>query len=199
MLESKRKHFRGISYSIGNALSSFNLKPNYYTLIGLVFAIIAFYFLLKNEFLIAAGFILLNAVFDFLDGAVAKSTGLATKNGAYFDTIADRYSEFIIIFGLFLIDLPNFLFSSKIWLMLLLVGSFMTTYAKSSAVEKGLVKGDGMKRGLIERAERTILMIIAVALGSINVFYLISVIVILAIFTNITAIQRMALAVIEQE
>lgn len=193
MLEEKREKFKKISNWTGNIFSKLGLTPNQYTLISLVFVLVAFYFLIREKLILALLFFLIAAFLDFVDGAVAKFLQKETKKGAYLDTICDRYVEGIILLGFLFLPLPNFLLPAGIWIFLAFFGSLMTTYAKAAAKEKELV-GQELKKGLLGRAERIILISLAIFLGILNFSWIIYPIVFLAIFSNITALQRILLA-----
>ncbi|HUW72064.1 MAG TPA: CDP-alcohol phosphatidyltransferase family protein [Candidatus Humimicrobiaceae bacterium] len=193
MLEEKREKFKKISSWTGNIFSKSGLTPNQYTLISFVFVLVAFYFLLKERLVWALIFFLLATFLDFIDGAVAKFLQKETKKGAYLDTICDRYVEGIILLGFLFLSLSDFFLPAKIWIFLAFFGSLMTTYAKAAAKEKELV-GQELKKGLLGRAERIILISLAISLGIFNFSWIIYPIVFLAIFSNITVFQRIFLA-----
>ena len=71
-----------------------------------VLAVIAVFFLVKQEFLVSATFFLISSFLDIVDGGVAKVTGRVSKLGAYLDTVIDRYIEGSIILGLLFLPLP---------------------------------------------------------------------------------------------
>jgi len=193
MLEEKREKFSKISEKVGQIFSKFGLTPNQYTLISLIFVLIAFYFLINRNLLLALIFFLLASILDFIDGAVAKFLKKETKRGAYLDTICDRYVEGIILLGFLFLPLKGFfLLLAEVWIFLAFFGSLMTTYAKAAAKEKELVETE-LKKGLLGRAERVILISLAMFLGIFNFSWIIYPIIILAIFSNITAIQRIYL------
>ena len=193
MLEEKREKFSKISEKVGQIFSKFGLTPNQYTLISLIFVLIAFYFLINRNLLLALIFFLLASILDFIDGAVAKFLKKETKRGAYLDTICDRYVEGIILLGLLFLPLKGFfLLPAQVWVFLAFFGSLMTTYAKAAAKEKELVETE-LKKGLLGRAERVILISLAMFLGIFNLSWLIYPIIILAIFSNLTALQRIYL------
>jgi len=193
MLEEKREKFQKISEVTGKFFSKLPLTPNQYTLISLFFVILSFYFLIKIKLILALVFFLLAAFLDFIDGAVAKFTQRETKKGAYLDTICDRYVEGIILLGFLFLPLKGFfLLPAQIWIFLAFFGSLMTTYAKAAAKEKELI-AEELKKGLFGRAERIILISLAIFLGIFNFSLIIYPIIILAIFSNLTAIQRIIL------
>jgi len=193
MLSENREKFKKIEIKTGEFFSKLGLTPNQYTLISLFFAILALYFLIKIDLILALIFFLLATILDFIDGAVARFTQKATKKGAYLDTISDRYIEGIILLGFLFLPLADFLLPAKVWIFLALFGSFLTTYSKAAAKEKEMVTEE-LKKGLLGRGERVILIFLAMLLGIFNLSFVIYPIIILAIFSNITAFQRIYLA-----
>ena len=194
MLEEKREKFKKVSEITGKFFSKLPLTPNQYTLISLFFVILSFWFLIQVNLVLALIFFLLAAFLDFIDGAVAKFTQRETKKGAYLDTICDRYVEGIILLGFLFLPLKGFfLLPAQVWIFLAFFGSLMTTYAKAAAKEKELVESE-LKKGLLGRAERVILISLSILLGIFNLSWIIYPIIILAIFSNITALQRIYLS-----
>jgi len=192
MLEEKRGKFKAISKWTGSFFSKLGITPNQYTLISLIFSILSFYFLIKFNFILALIFFLIAAILDFIDGAVAKFSQKETKRGAYLDTICDRYVEGIILLGFLFLPLADFFLPAKIWIFLAFFGSLMTTYSKAAAKEKELTQTE-TKKGLFGRGERIILIALALILGILNFSWIIYPIIILAIFSNITVLQRIIL------
>ncbi len=190
---AKRQKFEGLSSKIGKTFAKLGLSPNQWTFLTIIPTLIALYFLIERQFLIAAGFFILSAFIDLVDGSVARIMGKVSKLGAYLDTIMDRYVEGIIVFGLLFAGLPDFYIPVYAWIFLYLLGSFMTTYAKSAAKEKDLVEKE-IRGGLLERAERLIILFIGILLAHFGRIYLTYIIVILAILTNVTALQRIRIA-----
>jgi len=193
VLYRNREKFSGLSVKIGIAFAKLGLSPNGWTLLTVLPALAAFWMLVNEQFLYAALFFIFAAFIDMIDGAVARVTGRATKFGAYLDTIMDRYVEGIIVFGLLFASLPYFYVPAYAWIFLYFFGSFMTTYAKSAAKEKELVEKE-LRGGLLERAERLLLLFVGILLASYNPLYLIYVIATLAVLSNITALQRVWIA-----
>jgi len=190
-----RKKFAGFSEGIGRSFARAGLSANQWTAVSLVPVLVAVYALMYGQFIIAGLLFILSSFLDMVDGAVARHTGTATKKGAYLDTIVDRYVEVIIIFGILLAGLPGFLMPTYAWILLYLFGGLMTTYAKAAAKEKELIgSGTELKGGLLERAERLIILFIGIIIASINPVYLTYVIAALAVLTNISALQRIGIA-----
>lgn len=192
MLYALRERFRRISIKVGIVFSKARLSPNHWTLLTLIPILFAFYFLVNEHFAEAALLFLLAAFFDLVDGSVARVTGKVTQTGAYLDTIMDRYVEAIIIFGLLFVSLPGYYLPAYIWLFIYLFGTMMTTYAKAAAKEK---LDKDIKGGLLERAERMIILFFGILLADYSTAYLTYIIVFLAVVSNVTALQRMVKAV----
>ncbi|MCK5547723.1 MAG: CDP-alcohol phosphatidyltransferase family protein [Thermoplasmata archaeon] len=188
-----RQRFENLSVKIGALFSRLGLSPNQWTMLTIVPAIVALYFLVNSQFLYAAVFFIISGFLDMVDGAVARVMGKVTKLGAYLDTMMDRYVEALIILGLLFVPLPAFYIPASAWLFLYFMGSMMTTYAKSAAKEKEIVDKE-LKGGLLERAERLVILFVGILLAIIDVTYLGYVIVLLAILTNLSALQRAYLA-----
>ena len=194
MLYENREKFNKLSIKIGMIFSKIPLSPNQWTIFSLLPAVSAALYLASNEFLIAAGLFALAAFIDLIDGSVARVLGRTTRFGAYLDTITDRYVEFILVLGLFFAQLPSleisgFTITPAALLFLYLFGAMMTTYAKAAAKEKELVKKE-LKGGILERAERMVLLFAGILLAYANPAYLVYIIAVLAVLANITALQR---------
>jgi len=192
MLEQKRKDFKNIEKVVGEIFSKFGLKATDYSLISIFFAILSLYFLITINLLLAFIFFLLAGFLDLVDGAVARTTKKATKKGAFIDTICDRYVEGIILLGFLFLPLPYILFSSKVWIFLAFFGSLMTTYSKAAAKEKELVVKE-LRKGFFGRGERMIFISLAMVFGIFNFSLVIYPLILLAIFSNLTAFQRIYL------
>jgi len=194
MLAEKREKFKKIETKIGEIFSKLKLSPNQLTFNSIIFAIFSLFFLINKNLICALIFFTLTAFFDFIDGAMARFLKMETKKGAYLDTICDRYVEGIILLGFLFLPLKEFLFlPAKVWIFLAFFGSFATTYAKAAAKEKELVREE-LKKGLFGRGERIILIFLTIFLGIFNFSWMIYPIIVLAVFSNLTAFQRIFLA-----
>ena len=100
MLDLHKEKFIFLEKKTGKLFSSLPISPNQYTLLSIVFALIALFFLIRVDLVMAIIFSLISFSLDFIDGSVARFKGMATKIGAYLDTICDRYVEAIILLGL---------------------------------------------------------------------------------------------------
>jgi archaetidylinositol phosphate synthase len=193
MLYKRRIYFDKLGKKIGLIFSKMSLSPNQWTILSLVFALIMFYFLINQNFLLASVIFAFTAFIDVIDGAVARETKKVTKVGGYLDSITDRVIEFIIILGLFLNSYPDFFISIRVWLLFLMFGSFMSTYMRAAAFEKGVFKD--LKGGILEHTDRLILFLIIFIVSIFSLKYASYLIVLMTILTSISALQRFLKAI----
>ena len=194
VMYNHREKFLWFTVKVGIIFSKLGLSPNQWTLFSLVPTFIALYFLIKEAFLPAAILFIIASFIDIVDGSVAKVTGRVTKFGGYLDNVIDRYVEGIIIFGLLFASLPNLVISGftiplPALVVIYLFGGMMTTYSKAAAMEREVIEKE-LKGGLIQRAERLLILFVGILLAVINPLYLTYVIALLGFLSNITAIQR---------
>ena len=123
---------------------------------------------------------------DILDGALARSTKAGYPYGAFLDSTLDRYSEGVIYLGLaaYFVTING---PFQRWLVLAtmaaLAGSFLVSYVRARAQSLGFT----CETGLFARPERVVVTVIGLLIGG-PVLY--GVVFLLAIVTNITALQR---------
>jgi len=192
MLSQNREKFRKISENIGSFFAKFGISPNSFTILSVFLGALCFWFLFQNNLTLAIIFFILASVSDLVDGAVARASQKVTKKGAFLDTICDRYVEGAALLGFLFLPLPDFIIKVEFWIFLALFGSLMTTYAKAAAKEKEVILTE-FKKGLLERPERIILILLAMILGIFSYSGTMYLIVFFAVFSNLTAIQRIFL------
>lgn len=132
-----------------------DIDPDLISWIALAFAVLAgvsFFFSLDPIYVLFGGiFVLLNSLFDALDGKIAKMTGKASKRGDFLDHTLDRYADVFILSGVALGPL------SRTWLGLFaIIGVLLTSYMGTQADAVGVSRDYG---GVAGRAERLLLLI----------------------------------------
>ncbi len=157
------------------------LTPNALTIIGYVLTFPVVYVLATGQLRLGGVLVALASLFDNLDGALARETGQTTKFGAFFDSVMDRYSEATIFFGLFLWFTRQQNEQALVLIYVTLVGSVMVSYARARA--EGLDME--CKVGWFSRFERVALLSVALIVNRV-----LPALWIMAVFTNITALQR---------
>jgi CDP-diacylglycerol--glycerol-3-phosphate 3-phosphatidyltransferase len=129
---------------------------------------------------------LLFTALDFLDGAVARASGTANDFGAFLDSVLDRHAEAAMFAALVYVYAARQEPLAAAGTVAALAGSFLVSYARARA--EGL--GYDCEVGWLQRPERIVLLGAGMILEAfVPVLQLI--IWLLAIFTNVTAIQRM--------
>lgn len=139
--------------------------------------------LLATGNLRVGGFILwIAAMFDMVDGTLARLGDSESRFGAFLDSTLDRYSESITFLGLALYFADRSDGQTQIILILLtLIGSWAVSYTRARA--EGL--DIECKVGILQRPERLFILIAALILGLV-----LPVLWFLAVMTNVTAFQR---------
>jgi len=157
----------------------------------------------------ACGLILFAGLFDMLDGQVARIGNMVTKFGAFYDSVLDRYSELIMFLGICYYLVAHHYLLSSLFAFIALIGSMMVSYTRARAEGVGIE----CKSGLMQRPERIVVIsvsgllcaLVASFIGGDYKFYVsffpfqiaetITIftlpITIVAILSNITAIQRL--------
>lgn len=177
---------RAIARKVASVFVKTGVTPNMLTLFGFVLNSIVAY-LLATDHLVAGGVMMLFAgLFDMLDGALAKITNKVSQFGAFLDSVVDRYSEAVILFGLLLYfyNQPDRTGLTEIILIYaILVGSMMISYARARAGALNIAN----EVGIMARPERIILLAIGLLFRTV---LLDPVLWILAVGTQFTALQR---------
>ncbi len=158
------------------------VTPNMVTFTGFALTAISAIILATGNFPLGGWLLFGAALFDMLDGALARITDQSSTFGAFLDSTLDRYSESVTFFALayFYAQQQNAR-TELVLIFAILVGSLMVSYVKARA-EALKVE---CKAGWLQRPERLFLLITSLILG-----WLVPVLWILAIMTNITALQR---------
>jgi len=173
--------------SVAKSLHNLGLSPNHVSILGIILAVLSaityWQWQLNSLLLILAPLLMLaSGLLDALDGALARTYGEATNFGEFFDSLLDRYADTVILCGIILGGLTELS-----WGLAALVGSLLVSYARARAEAAG-VKMESV--GLAERAERIVLLALASFLSFVWLDALCWGVLVLAVLTNLTVIQR---------
>jgi len=166
------------------ALIRSGIHPNSLTFAGLAVSVGAAWLYAGGSFAWAAVLVLVAGVFDLLDGAVAREGARMSRYGAFLDSNIDRFAEIVVFVGILWRFQGHPV--TQLGVMIAITGSLMVSYTKARA--EGL--GEEVGGGLFQRPERIVLLALGSFFGEVG---LRAVIWILAVFTNLTSIQRMLL------
>jgi phosphatidylglycerophosphate synthase len=175
------KHVESAIGGIALSLNRTGITPNMLTFTGLAINGLAAYFYYRGLFIWGGMVILFAGLFDMLDGAVARAGNNVSKIGGFFDSVTDRYSDFLIFGGVLAHFAGNSEFGMTLLVLVILCGAFMVSYVRARA-ELVIPKCDV---GLLERPERIVIL----AAGSIFGFPEVA-LWFLAVFTHLTAGYR---------
>lgn len=181
--EGLQNRFSKLLTPLVNALTRWGIHPNSLSLAGLAITFMAAAALIKGHLRIAGLLILLGGLCDSIDGKLARCSGKVTRFGALFDSVIDRYSEFVMFLGIaaYFITMKNY-FSLGVT-FLALCGSIMVSYSRARAESLGFEA----KAGMMQRAERILFLGFGALIHPL-VFKLSLWLV--AILANFTALQR---------
>ncbi len=179
--ERLREWTQGIRAPVGRLLGSLGISPNGLTVLGYLLSLLVAYVLSTGRLQAGGVLVAVAALFDALDGAVAREMGQTSTFGAFFDSVMDRFSEATVLFGLFLWYSRIGARTELALIYVTIVGSLMVSYARARA--EGL--GVQCKVGLLTRFERVALLVIGLIIQQVPL-----VLWVMAVLTNFTALQR---------
>ncbi len=163
--------------SLGRGAANVLPNPTAWTVVGLLFAVLAFYYYGLGHQAVGGLLLAVSGFFDILDGAVARVTGRTSRRGAFLDSTLDRVSEVLVFVGILVGA-----YASPLLVLLALSFSLLVSYTRA----KGDALGVNLAgKGVGERSERLLVLIASSLLGLVS--YGVLAVVLLAL---ITFVQR---------
>ncbi len=167
---------------MGTTAAERGLSADHLTILGLAMAVVASVVIANGALRGGTLLLLACALPDALDGAVAKASGTAGPRGAFFDSVADRVSDALLLGGVAWYLSAEHGGQIALLPMAVLGASMLISYERARA--EGL--GFNARGGLMERAERLVLLGFGLVFDSL----LVPVLWIMLVLTLITAAQR---------
>jgi CDP-diacylglycerol--glycerol-3-phosphate 3-phosphatidyltransferase len=171
---------------LSRVLVGFDISPNTVSVFGLFAGLGAGVLFALGQPVWGAVLIIICGLFDIIDGQVAARANKKSLYGAIFDSTLDRYSEFFIYLGLAVYYRNRW----PMWILFFtFLGSTMVSYTRARA--EGL--GIQCRVGVMQRAERMVLLVLGALLGFLFKVFdqaMIAVLLVIAVLSNITAFQR---------
>ncbi|MCS7277752.1 MAG: CDP-alcohol phosphatidyltransferase family protein [Aquificaceae bacterium] len=96
-LTKRREALKRVYMPVGIALYRLHFPPNFITLLSLAFGMASAYAFYNGKLLTAASLLLLSGLFDLADGIVARLSEKASKFGAVFDWLADKWVDGFVL------------------------------------------------------------------------------------------------------
>ncbi len=167
---------------IGDRLRRTRLTPDHLTVVGLVVALGAAVAIGLGWHALGLLLVIMAALPDLLDGALAKASNTSSQRGAFFDSVIDRVTDALLFGGV----AWHFASEESPHLALLPMAvalmSGVISYERAKAESLGL----SAKGGLMERAERIILL----CLGLLFPVILVPMMWVMLVLVTATAVQR---------
>ena len=163
------------------------ITPNQVTVAGTMLTFLAATLAGLGQLRMAGVLLAFSGTFDILDGALARATKRSYPYGAFLDSTLDRYSEGAVYVGVaayFLGQADRFMRWEVLACMLALAGSFLVSYVRARAQSLGFT----CDSGIFARPERVVVTVAGMVIGVWWVLF--AVVVVLAVLTNLTAVQR---------
>jgi len=176
------------------------ITPNQISLLAFITGALCAFLFFRREFLLGSLALLVSAVFDLIDGSVARRTNAHTNFGAVFDWIVDKYVDAIALLGIGLSGIPIIsqvlsvpAIADFAVIAVAITGSLMNTFIKPVVYAEigyrkkveGKIDDPLEGVGFFGRPETFLVLI----LGGITGYIWVAVIII-AVCTNLSAIQR---------
>ena len=178
---------------VANWLVKRGVHPNTITIVGTLCTVLGGIIYGTGHIRTGGFFLGITALFDVLDGTVARRSNKSSMFGAFLDSTLDRLADGFVLGGLAVFYATSRIHGSvplMITALLGLVGAFLTSYTRARAESLGL----DAKVGLLQRPERVVLLSAPQALFGLVLdgWVLAVIIVILTITAWITVVQRVA-------
>jgi CDP-diacylglycerol--glycerol-3-phosphate 3-phosphatidyltransferase len=178
---------------VANWLVKRGVHPNTITVVGTLCTVVGGIIYATGHIRTGGFFLGITALFDVLDGTVARRSNKSSTFGAFLDSTLDRLADGFVLGGLAVFYATSRVHGSvplMITALLGLVGAFLTSYTRARAESLGL----DAKVGLLQRPERVVLLSAPQALFGLVLggWVLALIIVILTVTAWITVIQRVA-------
>lgn len=176
-----RKFFANFLNKIGGWLLKTGISPNAITITGVLFNFVAAYFIATGRIRLGGVIVALSGPLDALDGTLARLKENNRPFGGLLDSVADRFSEIAIMFGLLIYFFGLGHLLGVVLVFLALTGSVMVSYIRARAQSLGC----DPKLGILTRVERYLIT-------SLSLLFLqpLAGLWVLAVFTYVTVFQR---------
>jgi phosphatidylglycerophosphate synthase len=198
VLGGNREWTRPFTDAVGRAVAATRLTPNAITVLQLVLTFPVAWLLWQGPLVWGGVAMLFVASLDFVDGTVARLTGRITKAGGYLDSMLDRFVDALLLLPL-LLRYDNTL----LWLVgsVFLFAMTVTSFARARLFQDmPPPPASTWKRDILERPDRYLLLVPGViaqgVLEEMGIRFdpLFWVIVVLALLSLVTVLQRMRTA-----
>lgn len=190
-----------LSLKVGKVLSHLPISPNQWTIISVIPAIVAFWSIISGEIVLGALLFFFSAIVDGFDGGLARYTNRSTKLGAFLDGNTDRFVDFLVVYSLLFLGLPDFLIPVEHWVVIMMFLAVLPSFTVAYANHRGAVPDPNEKEvwRILNRPEMFILWMLVMFTSVIDVQISMYLLVITVILSFITTLQTKILAIIKSK
>ncbi len=169
---------------VAKFLGKLGFTPNGVTVLGAVAYLMCGIVLATGHRELSGWLLALFGPLDVVDGLLAREKGQVSPFGAFLDSTIDRFAEFFLFSGLlfYFYKIGDLNIFNSFLILSAMTGSLLVSYTRARAEALGFT----CKVGLLTRFERLFIFACSLIFGFVEVA-----LVLLALFTHITAIQRM--------
>lgn len=165
---------------LGDRLRRLGVTADALTVFGLVCAIVTAVLIATGHLGWAVVGLVASGIGDLLDGTVARRSGQASPRGAFFDSVSDRLADAVVLGGVawYLVGEDPY---AAVLAFAVAALSMLISYERAKAESLGL----DARGGIMERAERVVLLAVGLAFG-----VLVPVLWVMAALSAFTVVQR---------
>lgn len=173
---------------LGKFSTRLGLSADFWTVVGLIFAIIGGFTLAFQQYFLSLVFSVAMLACDVMDGATAREQKFLSKFGIVFDHSVDRYAELFLFSGLIISGAIH----PGIGLFAL-SGGLMASYVRSKAESAGGVEDCTV--GIAGRVEKLALFFLGIIFLMLDYQTVAGIMIaLIGLISHITAIQRLVYA-----
>jgi CDP-diacylglycerol--glycerol-3-phosphate 3-phosphatidyltransferase len=189
MIEGLKPLYNAALSPLAKLLARINIHPNIISFAGVLISCVACWYAARGHWILAAAMIAIGSCMDGLDGLLAHTSGTNTAFGAVFDSICDRFTEFAWTLGILFFYMHNPMYHGLgvYSSFLAMSGSIMVSYVRARCEAAGIP----CSRGLLQRPERIILLIISFLCGPKG---MIGGLLLISVLAYITVVERIYIA-----
>ncbi|MGA2037560.1 MAG: CDP-alcohol phosphatidyltransferase family protein [Acidimicrobiales bacterium] len=166
MLDGRWRHaVDRTTQPVGEALVRARVNADVLTVFGLVMSAVTAFVVGSGHLVLAIVMLFATGLPDLFDGPVAKASGTASVRGAFFDSVADRVSDAFLYGGIAWYLASHHHGTMVLLAFAILAMTSLISYERAKAELLGL----SARGGLMERAERFILLGVCFVTAAVDV------------------------------
>ncbi len=189
MIENLKPLYNAALHPVAKLFAKTPIHPNAVSFAGVLASCVACYYAARGQWFVSALLIVTGSCMDGLDGLLARITGRITVFGGIFDSICDRFTELAWTLGILVFYMRNPIYHGLgvYSTFLAMTGSILVSYMRARCEAAGVP----CSRGLLQRPERIIMLIISFLCGP---KIMIGGLLLISVLAYITVVERIYIA-----